>query len=83
LFASGVTVADIEGMNPEARHATRAMRAELDAILDRLAKLGAHCRQQSLSLLVPMGQEMSYRYQEQLIADLTRALKAFRAKLEG
>jgi hypothetical protein len=30
-----------------------------------------------------MGQEMSYRYQEMLMADLIRALRMFRGKLEG
>jgi hypothetical protein len=44
--------------------------------------LSDRCRRQSLSILVPMGQEFSYRYQEALIADLLYALRAFRDRLE-
>ena len=40
------------------------------------------CRRQSLSMLVPMGQEMGYRYQEQLIADLLNVLRNFRAAID-
>jgi hypothetical protein len=34
-------------------------------------------------MLVPMGQEMNYRYQEGLIADLLHALRQFRARLDN
>ena len=33
--------------------------------------------------MVPMGQEMGYRYQESLIADLVHALRAFRHRLNA
>jgi hypothetical protein len=33
-------------------------------------------------MLVPMGQEMAYRYQEQIIADLLNDLRMFRARLD-
>src|SRR5262249_22588603 len=39
-------------------------------------------RRHSLSMLVPMGQEFAYRYQEALIANLLYALRAFRDRLE-
>jgi hypothetical protein len=32
-------------------------------------------------MLVPMGHEMNYRYQERLIADLLHVLRRFRARL--
>jgi len=35
-----------------------------------LTELGSRCRRQSLSMLVAMGQEMNYRYQERLMAEL-------------
>ena len=35
----------------------------------------------SLSMIVPMGQEMNYRYQEMLIGDLLYALRSLRTKL--
>jgi hypothetical protein len=50
--------------------------------MDRLATLSERCRRQSQSVLVPMGQEMGYRYQEELIADLLHALRSFRDRLE-
>ena len=39
--------------------------------------LAAKSRKQSLSPLVPMGQEMGYRYQESLINDHLSVLRAF------
>jgi hypothetical protein len=41
------------------------------------------CRAQSQSPLVPMGQEMGYRYQEVLIVEMLYGLRKFREKLEG
>ena len=43
--------------------------------------LAEHCRRKSLSILVPMGEEMSYRYQETLIAELQYALRLYRDRL--
>jgi hypothetical protein len=83
LFGHGVTVGEIADMTPEPRHATPAARAELDAVLLRLSALGERCRKQSLSVLVPMGQEMAYRYQETLIQDLLHALRIYRQKLRS
>jgi hypothetical protein len=40
-----------------------------------------HQASKSKSIRVPMGQEMAYRYQEELIADLLYALRAFRDRL--
>ena len=54
----------------------------LDDLVGSLEDLAKHCRKQSLSMLVPMGQEMSYRYQEGLIADLLFALRMLRGKLD-
>ena len=50
--------------------------------MERLATLSDRCRRHSLSLLVPMGQEMAYRYQETLIADLLFALRTFRERMQ-
>jgi len=80
LFEPGVTVGEIASMTPEARHRSPEGRAQLDAVIAELGKLGERCRRQSLSMLVPMGQEMGYRYQEALIADLVHALRKFRGR---
>ena len=64
---------------PSMRDAALAPR--IDALIDELGALSRRCRKQSLSMMVPMGQEMAYRYQESLIADLVHALKSFRGRL--
>jgi hypothetical protein len=81
LFGPGVTVGEIGEMAPVAPHATPAGRAQVEGVIDGLARLSERCRRQSLSMLVPMGQEMAYRYQESLIADLLYALRAYRDRL--
>jgi len=81
LFGPGVTVSEIETMAPEARHTEPAACAMLQKTIDELGDLAERCRRQSVSLLVPMGQEMGYRIQEGLIADLLHALKRFRGRL--
>ena len=81
LFAPGITVGEIAGMAPDARHATPEARARLDDLMGRLAALAERCRRHSLSVFVPMGEEMSYRYQETLIHDLVHALRLYRDRL--
>jgi hypothetical protein len=81
LFGPGVTVGEIAEMPPRDQHHTLEVRAQLDSIMVQLVTLSERCRQQSQSMLVPMGQEMAYRYQEGLIADLLYALRAFRERL--
>jgi len=83
LFGPGVTVGEIAEMAPAPGHQTLAGRAEIDGVVDRLARLSERCRRQSMSMLVPMGQEMAYRYQEALIADLLYALRAYRNRLDS
>ena len=58
-----------------------AARATLDALIDRLTRLGEKCRKKSLSLLVPMGKEQAYRYQEEIINRFLSAMKAYREKM--
>lgn len=82
LFAPGVTVGEIAAMTPEDRQRQDpATRVGVDRLIERLGQLLERSRRQSQSVLVPMGQEMSYRYQEVLIIELLRALRLFRGKL--
>jgi NMT1-like family len=83
LFHPGVTVGEIAEMQPDARAQPAEARARLDGLLSRLDGLAEHCRRKSLSVLVPMGEEMSYRYQESLIAELQHALRGYRDRLPG
>jgi hypothetical protein len=81
LFGAGITVGAIAEMPADPRHATPQARARLDALMAQLLTLAERCRKQSLSVLVPMGEEMSYRYQETLIYDLITALRLYRDRL--
>ena len=81
LFGSGVTVGEIAEMAPREKHRTPEAREQLDAILDQLATLLERSRQESQSVLVPMGEEMQYHNQEKFISDLLYALRAFRDRL--
>ena len=83
LFDPGITVAEIAATKPELRHRTPEARTQLDAVVNELGQLAERCRRQSISMLVPMGQEMNYRYQEGLIADLLHALRQFRGRLDS
>ena len=83
LFVPGIMVAEIAATKPELRHRTPEARAQLNTVVDELGQLAERCRRQSISILVPMGQEMNYRYQEVLIADLRHALRQFRGRLDS
>ena len=64
LLGPGITVGEIAEIPATDRHRTPEARAKLNELVARLAALSDRCRRHSLSLLVPMGQEMAYRYQE-------------------
>jgi TRAP-type uncharacterized transport system substrate-binding protein len=81
LFGPATTVDEIAEMKPEERFRTPESRARVDELITELEHLSSHCRRQSLSMLVPMGQEMNYRYQEGLVAEWLHALRLFRSKL--
>jgi TRAP-type uncharacterized transport system substrate-binding protein len=80
LFGSGATVDSIAEMPFDARDLPPDARAQIDDLALRLSVLAETCREQSLSVLVPMGEEMYYRYQETLIADLLRALRLYKER---
>ena len=81
LFGEGTTVHAIAEKPADPRHATPQARARIDQLLARLGALRDRCRRHSLSVLVPMGEEMSYRYQETLISDLLSATRLYRDRL--
>jgi uncharacterized protein len=81
LFGSGVTGGEIAAMTPSEKHRRPEARAQLETIIDQLATVLERSRQQSQSVLVPMGEEIDYRDQEEDIANLLFALRAFRDRL--
>jgi hypothetical protein len=76
-----LTPEEIQNMDPEEEHLDERLLASLDALHDDLDTLRERCRKQSLSMLVPMGQEMAYRYQEDQIEEAIVALRRFRERL--
>ncbi len=81
IFGPTWTPAEIASQEPTEVHRERATRDRLDAAIGRFQALADTARAQSLSVLVPMGQEMSYRYQEEIIERTLAALRQFRSKL--
>jgi hypothetical protein len=82
LSGPGVTVGEIATMAPSEKHRTPEARQQLDTILAQLTTLLERSRQESQSIFVPTGEEMSYHDIEKLIDDLLYALRAFRNRLE-
>jgi TRAP-type uncharacterized transport system substrate-binding protein len=81
LFAPDATIDSIAEIPLDARHLLPDARAQIDDLVLRLSALSESCRKKSLSVLVPMGEEMAYRYQETLIAELLRALRLYKDRL--
>ncbi len=81
MFDTRATAREIAGAAVTDRQRTTEARVRLDDAIDRLDALSDRCRRYSLSVLVPMGHEMAYRYQEALICDLVDALRSFKGRL--
>jgi TRAP-type uncharacterized transport system substrate-binding protein len=77
LFGQNVTLGDIARTPPSGKLAAEETKATLAALIGDLEKLAARSRRQSLSMLVPMGQEMGYRYQEEIIYQTLSVLRDF------
>ncbi len=68
------TVEEIEVLEPD--QALRARRKEVEALLHGYERLQERCRKLSVSMLVPMGKELTYRYQESLIEERLTSMRA-------
>lgn len=76
-----LTPAEISVLAPTAEHARQ--RERIDAAIATLDALRAKTRQQQNSMVVPLGAEWMYRYEEEQMETLLAALRAFRARLDG
>ncbi len=83
LFGPTTTLDDIHAMPAPADDKREAILEGLARLIPALEALGERCRRESLSMLVPMGQEMAYRYQEELIHQTLSALRAFQGRAGG
>lgn len=82
-FGEGATLGDIARFDPAEKALPPGTLAEVDRVIDELEELAARSRKQSLSVLVPMGGEMAYRYQEQLVHETLAVLRALRERCEA
>lgn len=82
-FGAGATLGDLARFDPAKWPAGEGTRPEIDRVILELEELGARCRSQSLSVLVPMGGEMAYRYQEQLVHETLAVLRALRERMDA
>lgn len=81
VFGPTTTVDEIGALEPAPEHRRPETLRALDEAIASLEGLNDRCRTQSLSMLVPMGGEMAYRYQETLMADALANLRRFRRRL--
>lgn len=79
-FGAATTLGDIARLEPKDDPVRVDIDDQTDRIVRELAALGAWSRRASLSVLVPMGGEMAYRYQENLIHETLAVLRAFRER---
>jgi hypothetical protein len=82
LFGPAITVGEIAELAPSEKHRTPEARRQLDTLLDQLTTLLERSRRAPRSVLVPMGEELSYHDVEEDIAHLLHALRNFRDRLE-
>ena len=82
LFRPGITAAEIVRLAPTPEHRAVRHRAEVTDLVATLETLSARCRQESRSWAADMGQEMPYRYQEHLMAELLDGLRSFRTRVD-
>jgi hypothetical protein len=82
IFGPTTTLGDIARAAPGelAAQFSAERRARVEQVIRALEVLVERCRRQSVSMLVPMGQEMTYRYQESLITEALAVLRAFMAR---
>jgi TRAP-type uncharacterized transport system substrate-binding protein len=83
LFGSSVTLGDISRTHPAGKLTGADVKVAVLSLIAQLETLAARSRRQSLSVLVPMGQEMAYRYQEEIIYQTLAVLRDFARRAEA
>jgi len=79
-FGAATTLGEIARLSPSGDLLREGLGAEIDRVITELEGLAQRSHRASLSVLVPMGGEMVYRYQERLIHDALAALRVFRER---
>lgn len=82
VFPPATTLGDIQRTRPEGGLARKDVLEKIDHVVKELEQLALRSRRYSLSVIVPMGEEMAYRYQEGVIYDTLAVLRDFRRRSE-
>lgn len=83
LFGEHLTIAEIERLQPEPGQFSAADLAACDDIIAQTEDLRRWVRKLSLSMVAPMGAELFYRYQENLIHHTLAVLRGLRDRLRA
>jgi TRAP-type uncharacterized transport system substrate-binding protein len=83
ILGAELTDEEIHDLEPKPRHFEAGVSETLEALLKRFTRLIERCRSQSTSMLVPMGQEMAYRYQEDAMAEAITGLRLLLSRLQA
>ena len=81
FFGPHVLFSEIARLPAAEAHREPDGRNTLTRLIDGLEDIKQRCRKYSVSMLVPMGQEMSYRYQESLLQERLDALRTYRSRV--
>ncbi len=82
LLGGTLTPAEINLLEPEDKPLQESQLTKIDAALAELDILRARCRKQENSPMVPMGQELAYRYQEEQMEQILTAVRGFRRRID-
>jgi hypothetical protein len=77
-----LTIAEIEKLIPTREQRAPAMRDRIDRAIKELDILRERTRKQENSMLVPLGAEWMYRFEEEQMEALLTSLRAFRLRLD-
>lgn len=82
VIGSDATPTEIGTIQPQEEHRNPETIKQLRGIIRNLVMLKTRCRRYSVSILVPMGGEMVFRYQESVMDDMITRLRLYVSKLE-
>jgi TRAP-type uncharacterized transport system substrate-binding protein len=83
FFPPSTTLGDIQRTGPDEAQTKPETLEAIKELIRGLEELAARSRRYSLSMLVPMGQEMAYRYQEGVIYETIAVLREFLTRCKG
>ncbi len=82
LLGTNITPAEIYQLPPEAKHLKQENIDKIDEALYELDDLRQRCRKFENSPMVPMGQELAYRFQEEQMELSLTAVRDFRRRID-